>query len=55
MAIAREAPQGRISKLAMQLMSALHDARAAERVPDSVHLVLARLRAVLEDTVEPKT
>ena len=46
--IARHAPHGRVANLAMQLMSALHDARAAEDVPGGYRMSLARLRAALE-------
>jgi hypothetical protein len=53
--IARAAPQGHIANLAMQLMSALHEARGSERLPDGVPLLLARLRAALEEAESSKT
>ena len=46
--IAREAPHGRISNLAMHLVSAVHDARG-DGNPDSVRIMLARLRAAVEE------
>jgi len=48
--IARNAPQGRVANLAMQLMSALHESTAPEELPDAVPLQLARLRAALQET-----
>lgn len=50
--IARNAPQGRISNVAMQLMSAVHEARSAENGDadaERIHLGLARLRAAIQD------
>ena len=48
--IARHAPHGRVANLAMQLMSALHEPRAAEDVPGGYRLSLARLRNALQET-----
>ena len=49
-ALARHAADGRIANVAMQLISALHEARAEEyRDPSRVTLALVRLRAVLEE------
>ena len=45
--IARHAPHGRVANLAMQLMSALHEARGTEDVPGGFRMALARLRAAL--------
>jgi hypothetical protein len=48
--IARDAPHGRVANLAMQLVSAMHEARAdASDDPARVRLALARLRAALEE------
>ena len=49
-AIAREAPSGRVSNYAMRLMSAVQQARGAEDLPDSVRAELARLRAAIDET-----
>ena len=46
----RNAPQGRVANLAMQLMSALHESTAPEELPDAVPLLLAHLRAALQET-----
>lgn len=47
--IARGAPQGRVSHMAMRLMSAVHDARARQAADDDqVRIMLARLRAALD-------
>jgi hypothetical protein len=47
--IARHAPHGRVANLAMQLMSTLHEPRAAEdEAPGGFRMALARLRAALE-------
>jgi hypothetical protein len=48
--IARNAPQGGVANLAMQLMSALHESTAPQDLPDAVPLLLARLRAALQET-----
>jgi hypothetical protein len=51
--IARHAPRGLVANLAMQLMSALHETRAADvtgDVPGGFRMTLARLRAALEET-----
>jgi len=47
--IARHAPHGRVANLAMQLMSALHDARGTEDIPGGYRMALARLRAALDE------
>lgn len=49
LSIARKGPQGRVSNLAMQLMSCLHETRGAERLPDECRLKLVRLRALLDE------
>jgi hypothetical protein len=49
--IARHAREGQVANLAMQLMSALHDARGNDDVPGGFRMALARLRAALESTV----
>ena len=49
--IARHAREGQVANLAMQLMSALHDARADDEVPGGFRMALARLRAALESKV----
>jgi hypothetical protein len=49
LAIARRAPQGPISNLAMQLMSCMHEARGANAVPEKCRLILARLRQALDE------
>jgi len=51
--IARHAPHGRVANLAMQLMSALHEARGAGEIPASLGLVSSRLRAALDETTRP--
>jgi hypothetical protein len=49
-ALARGAPDGQIANLAMQLVSAVHDARAEEPQDAAwLRLALARLRAALEE------
>jgi len=50
--LARHAPQGNVANLAMQLVSAVHETRAAGEAPDAKRLevALARLRAALEET-----
>jgi hypothetical protein len=49
--LARSAPQGHVANLAMRLVSAVHEARAAGEAPDAkrLELALARLRAALEE------
>ena len=48
--IARNAPEGRVANLAMQLMSAVHEADVGDAVEnDRVSLTLARLRAALDE------
>jgi hypothetical protein len=47
--IARHTPHGRVSNLAMQLMSALHESRGYQDVPGGYRMALARLRAALEE------
>lgn len=50
--IARNAPQGRVANLAMQLMSALQDRHdAADEMPGGHRMALARLRAALDELV----
>jgi hypothetical protein len=49
LSIARRAPQGRISNLAMQLMSCLHEARGTDELPEKCWLILARMRTALEE------
>ena len=49
-AIAREAPSGRVSNYAMRLMSAVQQARGAEDLPGSVRAELARLRSAIDET-----
>jgi len=51
LALARKAPQGRVSNLAMQLMSCLHEARGVDRLPERCTVIFARLRAALEETL----
>jgi hypothetical protein len=53
--IARHAPQGRVANLAMQLMSALHATGGAEDVPGGFRMALARLRAALDEAVQPRS
>jgi hypothetical protein len=53
--IARNAPQGRVANLAMQLMSALHESEAPEELPEVVPLLLARLRAALSEAEKAKS
>jgi hypothetical protein len=48
--IARNAPQGRVANLAMQLMSALQESEAPKELPEVVPLLLAHLRAALQQT-----
>lgn len=49
--IARAAPQGRLSNMAMRLMSAVHDARSRGAGDDGeIQVLLARLRAAVEET-----
>jgi hypothetical protein len=49
-AIARQSPQGRVANLAMQLMSAVHEARADDdAAARRVSVALARLRAAAEE------
>ena len=48
--IARNAPQGIIANLAMQLMSAVPESRESEKVPADLGLILARLHAALQET-----
>lgn len=48
-ALARHAPHGRISNLAMHLISAVHDARRGDGSEEKIRLMLARLRAVVEE------
>jgi len=47
-ALARSAPDGRISNLAMRLMSALHDA-GSDGSADGVPMIMARLRAAVDE------
>jgi hypothetical protein len=54
LSMARRAPQGRISNFAMQLMSCLHDARGEDTLPEKCSVLLARLRAALEDPLIPR-
>ena len=49
--LARKASQGRVSNLAMQLMSCLHEARGADRLPERCAVIFAQLRAALEETL----
>lgn len=52
-AVARAAPPGRASNLAMRLMSAVHDARSRQASDDEqVRTMLARLRAALDEAEE---
>jgi hypothetical protein len=46
--LARSAPDGRISNLAMHLMSAVHEARRGDN-HDNVRMMLARLRTAVDD------
>ena len=50
-AMARNAPDGRIANLAMRLMSTLHETRADDtaRGDSRIAVLLARLRAMLEE------
>lgn len=50
LSMARRAPQGKISNFAMQLMSCLHEARGQDHLPEKCAVILARLRAALEET-----
>lgn len=47
--MARNAPRGRIANLAMQLMSALHEARGGNGAAENPALIAARLRSALEE------
>jgi hypothetical protein len=48
--IARSAPQGRVANLAMQLMSAVHEAASGKGADESrIGLALERLRAALQE------
>jgi hypothetical protein len=51
--IARQARHGRVANLAMQLVSAVHEASRDETGTRRVNVALARLRAVLEETDSP--
>lgn len=54
-AIARQSPDGRVANLAMQLVSAVHEARSGgdgDAEGRRVAVALARLRAALEETKE---
>lgn len=48
-ALARRAPAGRISNLAMRLLSAVHDARRGEGGEENIRVMLARLRAAVDE------
>jgi hypothetical protein len=49
--LARHAPHGRVANLAMQLMSAIHEAKAGEGAgAGPIALVLVRLRQAVEET-----
>jgi hypothetical protein len=51
-AMARNAPDGRTSNLAMRLMSALHELREGDISGDGlIPVILARLRAALDDQI----
>jgi hypothetical protein len=47
--MARDAPQGRVANLAMQLISALHGTNGMEDIPGGFRLALARLSAAVAD------
>jgi hypothetical protein len=53
--IARNAPQGRVANLSMQLMSALHESEAPQELPEVVPLLLAQLRAALSEAEKAKS
>jgi hypothetical protein len=49
-AVARDAPEGRIANLAMRLMSAVHEARELEEAQSQqIPVMVARLRGALEE------
>jgi hypothetical protein len=49
LAIARRGPQGRVSNIAMQLMSCLHEARDTDVLPQLCWALIARLRQALDE------
>ena len=51
LALARKAQRGVVSNLAMQLMSCMHEARGEDELPENCRMVLARLRAALQETL----
>ena len=54
-ALARRAPQGRIANLAMQLVSAVHEAQSEQTQDiDRLKLALARLRDALDSEQTPQ-
>jgi hypothetical protein len=53
--MARNAPQGNVANLAMQLMSALHEARGGNGAAESPALIAARLRVALQEAERAKT
>ena len=55
LSIARRGPNGHIVNLAMRLMSALHESRGAEHLPEAAQRMLARLRAAILEAQEQKS
>jgi hypothetical protein len=54
-AIARHAPHGRVANLAMQLLSAVHEATREGEDADRVSVALARLCAAVQETEQSDT